>query len=53
LPADDGDYQTVLNGFARAGIDAAALAERLQREGAEAFVKSWNDLLRCIESKAV
>ena len=52
LPADDGDYQTVLNGFARAGIDAAALAERLQREGAEAFVKSWNDLLRCIESKA-
>jgi transaldolase len=52
LPADGGDCETVLEGFARAGIDAGKLAEQLQREGAEAFVKSWNDLLLCIESKA-
>jgi transaldolase len=52
LPADGGDYETVLDGFARAGIDAGKLAEQLQREGAEAFVKSWNDLILCIESKA-
>jgi transaldolase len=52
LPADGGDCETVLEGFARGGIDAGTLAEQLQREGAEAFVKSWNDLLLCIESKA-
>ena len=28
------------------------LAAQLQREGAEAFVESWNDLMKCIESKA-
>ena len=32
--------------------DPGKLAEQLQREGAEDFVKSWNDLLQCIESKA-
>jgi transaldolase len=35
-----------------AGIDVDALAERLQREGAEAFVKSWNEMLESIESKS-
>ena len=52
LPADGGDCETVLERFARGGIDAGELAGRLQREGAEDFVKSWNDLLLCIESKA-
>ena len=52
LPVDGGDCETVLDGFARGGIDAGKLAEQLQREGAEAFVKSWNDLMLCIESKA-
>jgi transaldolase len=52
LPADGGDCETVLDRFARRGIDAGKLAEQLQREGAEAFVKSWNDLMICIESKA-
>jgi hypothetical protein len=28
------------------------LAGQLQLEGADGFVKSWNDLLQCIESKA-
>jgi transaldolase len=52
LPPDGGDYKDVLDRFRRAGIDIDALAARLQHEGAEAFDKSWNDLLECIESKS-
>jgi transaldolase len=52
LPVDGGDCETVLNRFARGGIDPGELAGQLQREGAEAFVKSWNDLMQSIESKA-
>ena len=37
--------------FAAAGIDADALARKLQDDGASAFVQSWNDLLRVIGSK--
>jgi transaldolase len=48
---DGGDCETVLAAFARAGIDIDALAARLQDEGASSFVKSWNDLMACIESK--
>jgi transaldolase len=39
-------------GFAKAGIDVGALAIRLQDEGAASFVKSWNDLMSCIELKS-
>jgi transaldolase len=28
------------------------LGAQLQAEGAESFVKSWNDLLECIASKS-
>jgi transaldolase len=52
LPADGGDCETVLDRFSHGGIDAGKLAGQLQREGAEAFVSSWNDLMLCIESKA-
>ena len=52
LPDDGGNCETVLERFARAGIDTGKLAEQLQREGADGFVKSWNDLLLCIVSKA-
>jgi transaldolase len=51
VPADGGDCEEVLAEFAAAGIDVDALAERLQQEGKEAFVKSWNDMLDSIESK--
>jgi transaldolase len=51
VPADGGDCEGVLAEFARAGIDVDALAKRLQEEGKEAFVKSWNDMLESIESK--
>ncbi len=52
LPPDGGDCEEVLGRFRRAGIDIDALAAQLQREGAEAFDKSWSDLLACIASKS-
>ena len=51
VPADGGDAEQVLAEFGRAGIDVEALAERLQEEGKEAFVKSWIGMLESIESK--
>jgi transaldolase len=51
LPTDGGDAEDVLAKFAAAGIDVEALAARLQEEGAEAFVKSWNELLKTIETQ--
>ena len=44
--------QAVLARFAQAGVDVDALAVRLQREGAQAFVKSWRALMERIEAKS-
>ena len=52
LPDDGGDAETVLANFARAGVDAAALASDLQQEGTVSFANSWNDLMDCIASKS-
>ena len=52
LAPDGGDCERILASFVKAGIDIDALASRLQDEGAASFVKSWNDLLACIESKS-
>ena len=52
LPPDGGDSEALLAEFARAGVDDAALAARLQREGAQSFAKSWGDLMGCIASKS-
>jgi transaldolase len=52
MPEDGNDAEAVLADFARAGIDVTALADQLQREGAEAFVKSWHALLQRIASKS-
>lgn len=48
----DGDSLAVLAAFASAGVDSEALAARLQREGAEAFTRSWRSLMGCIGEKA-
>jgi transaldolase len=53
MPRDGGDAEEVLAEFARAGVDDQTLATELQREGAEAFDKSWNDLLECVASKSL
>lgn len=52
MPRDGGDADRVLAEFARLGIDEAKLADKLQREGAAAFTKSWSDLLACIGEKS-
>ncbi len=51
MPTDGGDSLHVLAEFQRAGIDTDALALRLQKEGAEAFVKSWHSLMERIADK--
>ncbi|MGZ5376323.1 MAG: transaldolase [Solirubrobacterales bacterium] len=52
IPEDGGDPEQVLGEFTAAGIDVDQLAARLQKEGAETFVKSWNDLVGSIASEA-
>jgi transaldolase len=52
LPRDGGDGAAVLAEFERAGVGIAALSEQLQVEGADAFVKSWQDLLKSIDAKS-
>jgi transaldolase len=52
LPSDGGGCDAVLAAFADAGVDVPALAAKLQRDGAEAFVSSWNDLIDHIESQS-
>jgi transaldolase len=52
MSADGGDYDTVLDEFATAGVDIYELAAKLQDEGAKSFVTSWNDLMDVIASKS-
>jgi transaldolase len=52
MSADGGDYDTVLDEFATAGIDIYDLAAKLQDEGAKSFMNSWNDLMGVIEAKS-
>jgi transaldolase len=53
MPADGGDCETVLEQFAKAGVDIDALAARLQDEGAASFANSWNELMGVIASKSL
>lgn len=52
LPFDGGDAESVIAEYRKLGIDDAALALRLQQEGADAFSKSWNGLLAGIKGKS-
>src|SRR5919108_4674652 len=52
LPAEGGDADEVIQAHRDAGVDPDALGLRLQKEGAEAFVKSWTDLLDTIKSES-
>jgi transaldolase len=51
MPADGGDAEEVLAEFSKVGINRPELAERLQRDGTEAFDESWRSLLTSIEGK--
>jgi transaldolase len=61
--ADHGELETALSiesntsnqviaAFNEAGVGYEQLADKLQKDGAAAFVKSWNDLLATIKSKS-
>ena len=45
MDTDGGDSEIMLARFAKIGVDIDALALQLQRDGAQAFVKSWQGLL--------
>ncbi len=52
IAADGGDDDLTIAMIAQAGIDVDALATTLQDEGAQAFAKSWQQLLQRITDKA-
>jgi len=52
LPVDGGDAEEILARLGKVGVDNAALAAQLQREGAQSFDKSWNELMDTIASKS-
>ena len=50
--AQDGvEGEKTLAAFTKAGIDIDALATKLQDDGAESFVKSWEELMTGIDAK--
>jgi transaldolase len=51
LPADGGHADVVLQEFRREGVDDAVLADRLQREGVDAFALSWHAMLTRLKEK--
>ena len=53
LPADGGNCEEVLSRFAEAGINIDELAAQLQDEGAQTFVKSWNELMLVVDATGV
>jgi transaldolase len=52
LPTDGGNAEQVIRRFVDAGVDLDALAARLQSEGADSFVNSWDELIENIAQKA-
>ncbi len=52
MPADGGDCDAVLGRFAGAGVDVAALAAKLQSDGAKSFDSAWKDLMSRIASQS-
>ena len=51
LSPDGGNCEDVFAAYEKAGILVSGLAAQLQKEGADAFVKSWQNLLQSIETK--
>ena len=51
MSGDTADADRVVEAASAHGVDVDELATRLQREGRDAFVESWRDLLGCLESR--
>ena len=52
MPPDGGDAEEVLARFEQGGVDVGALGAKLQRDGAQSFVKSWQALMQRIAVKS-
>jgi transaldolase len=52
MPEDGGDFQQVYDAHREAGVDVDGLGLQLQKEGADKFVDSWNELLETIKSES-
>jgi transaldolase len=52
IRADGGDSKAVLAEYTKAGVDLSALAAKLQKDGADSFVASWDSLMGVIGSKS-
>lgn len=52
MPPDGGDADSVLAAIEGAGVNITDLAARLQHEGAEAFARSWHDMLARIATRS-
>lgn len=51
ISPDKNSCDATLESFTKAGINLKELAGILQKEGAESFVISWNDLMKVIDTK--
>ena len=51
LDADAGEAARVLAAAAEGGLDLDVITTKLEREGVESFCRSYDELLRCIETK--
>lgn len=52
VPAGGGDADEVIFRIERSGVDVQALGRQLQKDGAAAFVKSWQDMMGVLHAKA-
>ena len=52
MPTDGGDAEAVLAQITGAGVDVPTLAAKLQQDGAQSFVKSWQQLMQRIAEKS-
>ena len=52
IAKDGGTAESTIRSIRDAGVDVAALAVRLQEEGAKGFVASWHHLLEAIATKS-
>ncbi len=51
MPVDGGYAEQTIDEIRREGVDIEALADTLQKEGAESFKKSWSGLVGGLEEK--
>lgn len=52
LSRDGGESAATMAAFEDAGVSIAAVADKLQADGAATFVASWQELLRAIDAKS-